>query len=107
MVDLEKIVRKHQDGAIFNLSVKPNSESIVFPAGLNKWRNSIEMKVSSPAKDNKANKDVLVTIANFFDKPVNNVYMISGTKKKNKTILIKGATTKYITGRLRDYVDGL
>lgn len=107
MVELEKIVKKHNDGAVFNLSVKTNSNSIVFPAGINKWRNSIEMEVSSPAKDNKANKDVLVTIADFFDKPVDNVIMISGTKRRKKTILIKGVTTNYITGKLRDYVDGL
>jgi len=107
MADLEKIVKKHQDGVIFNLSVKPNSKSIVFPAGLNKWRNSIEMKVSSPAKDNKANKDVLKTVANFFDKPINEVFFVSGTKKRKKTVLIKGVTTKYITGRLRDHIDGL
>lgn len=107
MADLEKIVKEHQDGAILNLSVKPNSESIIFPAGINKWRKSIEMKVSSPAHGNKANKDVLKTIATFFEKPVNHVFVISGTKRKNKTILIKGVDTKYVTGRLRDHVDGL
>ena len=66
MEKLDKIVKKHQDGAIINLFVTPGAQSIEFPAGYNKWRRCIEIKVSSPAKENKANKDVIKTIANFW-----------------------------------------
>ncbi len=107
MPNLESFVKKHEDGTILNLSVKPDSKSIVFPAGLNNWRKRVEIAVKSPAKDNRANKDVITTLASFFETPVNSVYVVSGSKNRNKTVLIKGVTTKYVTGRLRDSIDGL
>ena len=107
MEDLEGIVKEHQDGTLLNISVTPNSDSVVFPSGLNKWRKSLEIKVSSPAKDNRANKDIIKTIADFFEKPMRDVFVVSGSKNKNKTILIKGVTTKYVSLRVRDSLDGL
>lgn len=107
MKDLEEIVIKHQDGALLNISVTPNSESVVFPSDINKWRKSLGIKVSSPAKDNRANKDVIEIISNFFGRPIKDVFVVSGSKKKNKTILIKGVTKKYITEKLRESLDGL
>ena len=86
MKKISKIVKKHQDGATINLFVTPGARSIIFPAGYNKWRGSIEMKVSSSAKDNKANKEVIKTVANFVDKPIENIFVLSGSKNRSKTI---------------------
>ena len=107
MEKIDKIVKKHQDGAIINLFVTPGAQSIIFPAGYNKWRRCIEIKVNSPAKDNKANKDVIKTIADFLDKPVENVFVLSGAKNRSKTIFIKGVTTDFISERLKESLDGL
>ena len=107
MGKIDKTVKKHHDGAIINLFVTPGAQSIIFPAGYNKWRRCIEMKVSSPAKDNKANKDVIKTIADFLDKPVEDVFVLSGAKNRSKTILVKGATTDFISEKLRASLDGL
>ena len=68
MDKIGKIVKKHQDGATINLFVTPGAQAILFPAGFNKWRRCIEIKVRSPANDNKANKEVIKTIADFLDK---------------------------------------
>jgi hypothetical protein len=107
MKDLEEIIIKHQDGALLNISVISNSESVVFPSDINKWRKSLGIKVISPAKDNRANKDVIEIISNFFRIPLKDVLLISGNKNKNKTILIKGVTKKYIIEKLRESLDGL
>lgn len=107
MVILEEIVKKHQDGAIFNLFVTPEARNIVFPAGINEWRKCLEIKVCSPAEDNKANKDVIKTVADFFDKSVNDVFIASGGKKREKKVFIKGATVDFVSGRLRESLDGL
>lgn len=107
MDKLEKIVKKHQDGAVLNLFITPESSSYMFPAGINQWRKCIEMKICSPPKNNLANKDVIKNLADFFDKPINNIFIVSGTKNRVKKVLIKGASVDFISNKLRKSLDGL
>ena len=107
MKKIDKIVKNHQDGTIINLFVTPGAQSIVFPAGYNKWRRCIEMKVHSPAKGNRANKDVIKTIADYLDKPVEDVYVVTGIKNREKTIFIKGVSADIVSQRLEESLDGL
>jgi hypothetical protein len=107
MENISKSVKKHHDGAIINLFVTPGNQSTIFPAGYNKWRRCIEIKVNSPAKNNKANKNVIKTIAEFLDKPVEDVFVVSGIKNRSKTVLIKGISTEAISERLKESLDGL
>jgi len=107
MGKIEKIVKKHPDGTTLNLFVTPKSRRIVFPAGINSWRKSIEISVVGPAEDNKANKEVIKTIADFFEKPVKDIFVVSGSKNRSKTVLIKGAKSDFVYERLRDSLDGL
>jgi uncharacterized protein (TIGR00251 family) len=62
MGEIDKIIKKHQDGAVLNLFVTAGSRKIVFPAGVNNWRKCIDISVTAAAKDNKANKEVIKTI---------------------------------------------
>ena len=104
---LEEIVKKHREGTVLNLFVTPDARNTVFPAGINAWRKSLEIKVCSPAIDNKANKDVIKTIANFFEKPVNDVFVVSGGKKQKKSVLVKGVSVDFVSQRLKESLDGL
>lgn len=106
MGKLEKIVKKHQDGAVFNIYVTPAAHSIIFPAGFNNWRKCIEIKVCSEAKEDKANKEVIKTVADFFDKPISDIYIVSGRKNRQKTVLIKNTSVGFVSNRLRDSIDG-
>jgi uncharacterized protein (TIGR00251 family) len=107
MDKIGKIVKNHHDGAIINLFVTPGAQSTIFPAGYNKWRRCIEIKVNSSAKNNKANKDVIKSIAEFLDKPVEDVFVVSGIKNRSKAVLIKGISAETITERLKESLDGL
>jgi uncharacterized protein (TIGR00251 family) len=107
MEKISKVVKKHKDGATIDLFVTPGAKIILFPAGLNKWRNCIEIKVKAPTKDLKANKEILKTVARFVDKPVKDVYVISGSKNRLKTILVKGASVNEISERLKVSLNGL
>ena len=107
MDNISKSVKKHHDGAIINLFVTPGAQSTIFPAGYNKWRRCIEIKVTSPAKDNKANKDVIKSIAEFLDRPVEDVFVVSGIKNRSKAVLIKGISTEVISERLKESINGL
>jgi uncharacterized protein (TIGR00251 family) len=104
---LEEIIKKHQDGTILNLFVTPDARNTVFPAGINQWRRSLEIKVCSPAVDNRANKDVIKTVANFFEKPVNDVFVVSGGKKREKSVLVKGVSIDFVSEKLKESLDGL
>jgi uncharacterized protein (TIGR00251 family) len=101
------IVKKHQDGATIALFVTTGARSIVFPAGFNKWRGAVEIKVSSPANEYKANKEVIKTVADFVDKPVENVYVLTGSKNRSKTVLIKGISPDAVYERLKESLNGL
>ena len=83
------IIKKHGSGVTINLFVTPDAEKCVFPAGYNKWRKRMEIKVCSKTKDNQANSEVVQIIAEFFKKSIKNVYIISGKKTRKKTVLIK------------------
>ena len=107
MGKLDKIIEKHKEGVKINLFVTPGSKKCIFPAGLNKWRNKIEIKVTSPPKGNQANFDVIKTIAKFFDMPVKNVWILSGKNSKEKTILVKKITINSVIKRLEESLNGL
>jgi len=107
MHNLSKIIRECHEGAILNLFVTPKANTVIFPAGLNNWRKCIEIKVCAPPEHNRANMDVIKTVADFFEKPVTDVYILSGGSKREKTVLVKGISTNFVTDRLRESLDGL
>ena len=107
MGKIENIVKKHKDGVTINLYITAGSRKTIFPVGFNEWRKCIEMNVCSKAQDNKANKEVLKTIAGFFDKPFSNVLLVSGTKSREKTVLVKNSNINDIGEKLEASLDGL
>lgn len=107
MGKIDKIIKKHPDGTTLNIFVTPKSRKIVFPAGINNWRKSIEISVAASAEDNKANKEVIKTVADFFEKPVSEIFVVSGTKNRAKTVLVRGASVDFVSAKLRDSLDGL
>ena len=104
---LDEIIKKHQDGTVLSVFVTSEARNVIFPAGLNKWRKCLEIKVKSPAVDNKANKDVIKTIADFFKKSVNDVFVVSGSKKREKSVLVKGVSIDFVSKKLKESLDGL
>ena len=107
MALLEEIIKKHRDGTVLSVFVTPEARTVIFPAGINEWRKCLEIKVKSPAVDNRANKDVIKTVADFFEKPVNDVFVVSGSKKREKTVLVKGVSIDFVSEKLKESLDGL
>ena len=106
MKKIDEIVKKHQEGAVFDIFVTPAARNIIFPAGCNDWRKCIEISVRAKAEKDKANKEVIQTVADFFDKPLSDIYILSGRNNREKTVLIKGATVGFISEKLRESLDG-
>ena len=103
----DNIIKKHSNGATIDLFVTADSKKCVFPAGFNKWRKRIDVKVSAKAKDNQANIEVVKIIAEFFNKPVKNVYITSGKKTREKTVLIKDVSANTAAKKLKESFNGL
>ncbi|PNX49361.1 MAG: YggU family protein [Thermoplasmata archaeon M9B1D] len=101
------MIKKHQNGTVLSVFVTPEARNVVFPAGVNEWRKCLEIKVKSSAVDNKANKDVVKTIADFFKKSVNDVFVVSGSKKREKSVLVKGVSIDFVSQKLKESLDGL
>lgn len=103
----DNIIKKHSNGTTIDLFVTADSKKCVFPASFNKWRKRIDVKVSAKAKDNQANIEVIKIIAEFFNKPVKNVYITSGKKTREKTVLIKDVSANTTAKKLKESLNGL
>ena len=107
MNEFREAIRNHKDGAIISLFVTSGADRAIFPAGYNVWRKRLDIKVRSEAKENKANKDVIKTVAEYFNKSVANVYIISGEKSREKILLVKGISVDNAIKRLKESLNGL
>jgi uncharacterized protein YggU (UPF0235/DUF167 family) len=63
--------------------------------------------VQSEAKDNKANNEVVETIARFFKILPKNVILMSGQKSREKTVALKKVTVDTVCERLEESFHGL
>ena len=81
-------VTQSSEGVLLRLHVVPGSSKSVFPAGYNEWRHCLEIKVPGEAKENKANTDVLATLAAFFHCSSKELRIVTGEKSREKTVLL-------------------
>lgn len=89
------------------MHVMPGSSQAMFPSGYNPWRKCLEIKVRSDAKDNKANHEVIETLASFFQLKPNDVTLVSGQKSREKTMSLKNITMDAVCKKLEESLHGL
>lgn len=97
---VEKAVASTRGGVVINIHISTQSKETCFPADYNKWRNTIETKVTNPAKNNQANKELLRQIAIFFGVDEKSVSIVKGLKSSSKTILLKGKRKNEVIRKL-------
>ena len=107
MTSFKDAIKSSDQGVILCLHVVPGSSRVVFPAGYNQWRKCIEIKVRSEAKENKANNEVIETVAEFFRVPVKDVILVSGQKNREKTICLNKISVDKACSQLEDSFYGL
>jgi uncharacterized protein (TIGR00251 family) len=107
MTSFKDAIKSSNQGVLLCLHVVPGSSEAVFPAGYNQWRKCIEIKVRSEAKDNKANNEVVETIAGFFKITSKNVILMSGQKSREKTVALKKIPVVTVCERLEESFHGL
>lgn len=106
MTSVKDAVQQSSQGVFLRIHVMPGSSQTQFPTAYNPWRNSIEIKVQSNAKENKANSEVVVTIAGFFGLPPKNVVISSGLKNREKTVILKQITIEAVLQKLERSLHG-
>jgi len=92
---------------LMKLHVIPDSSQSLFPAGYNKWRNCIEIKVKAAAKENKANNEVITKIAEYFNHSSKDISIVSGQKGREKIISIKNVPIKNVCSKIEGSLHGL
>jgi uncharacterized protein len=69
-----------------SITVKPNSKKRqVDPIGDNQFL----VRVIAPPQENKANKEVIETLAEYFDVPKSRVSILSGLRGKKKVVEVE------------------
>lgn len=99
-------IKRSNQGVILCLHVTAGSSQTVFPVKYDEWRKSIEIKVKSEAKDNKANTEVIETIARFFQLSLKDVVFVSGEKKREKTVCLKDISVDAVNAKLKESLHG-
>ena len=100
-------INKSNDEVLLKLYVRPSSSCSIFPAGYNQWRNSIEIQVKAEEKENKANKEIIKQVAQYFDISKNDVRIVTGQKSREKTIAIKKIEIDLIQQKIKGSLNGL
>jgi uncharacterized protein (TIGR00251 family) len=99
-------VTQSSEGVLLRLHVVPGSSKSVFPAGYNEWRHCLEIKVAGVAKDNKANTDVLATLAGFFHCSSQDIRIVNGEKGREKTVLLTNMRLDVVLTKLEERLHG-
>lgn len=99
-------IKQSSQGVVLHLHVIPGSSQTVFPEKFNEWRKAFEIKVQSKAKDNKANAEVLETLACFFQLSPQDVLLISGMKSREKIVCLKKITVEKVQEKLKGFFHG-
>ena len=102
MTSFKDAIKSSNQGIILCLHVVPGSSQVIFPAGYNQWRKCIEIKVCSEAKDNKANNEVIETVAGFFRVSVKDVILMSGQKSREKIICLSNISVNKACAQLEE-----
>jgi uncharacterized protein (TIGR00251 family) len=102
MTSYRDAIKVSSQGVLLSIHAIPGSTQTVFPGNYNEWRHAIEMKVRSAAKENKANTEVLATIARFFQLSLKDVILVSGEKNREKTVCLKNISLARVQGILKE-----
>ena len=87
-----RVIWENEEGVFLRVLVKPNSKSNDFVAAYSKQE--IVLNLSSPARDGKANKELIKQLSKLVGIPSIDVTIVSGHKGREKIIFIPGMAIK-------------
>lgn len=106
MTDISAAVSSTGDGAVITVEVTAGARRALFPSGYNEWRKALGCSVKAPAREGRANREVIAIIAETLGVPGMNVHILSGESSSIKKIMVAGADPRSVMGRLTAALDG-
>jgi uncharacterized protein (TIGR00251 family) len=85
-----KAIWENEKGIFIKVVVKPNSKSKEFIAEITS--DAIFLNLSGPAREGKANAELVKKMARVLCVPTSAITLVSGHKSRNKTLFVKGIT---------------
>ncbi|MFO8133634.1 MAG: DUF167 domain-containing protein [Thermoplasmatota archaeon] len=89
MCDCTPAVRETGDGTLLKIRVTAGSSDARFPAGYDQWRKCVEARVTAPPERGRANRELLETMAAFFDLAPGEISLAFGHTSREKGVLIR------------------
>lgn len=99
-MDLADALTVHPDGVVVTLEVSPNAKRDRFPDGYNPWRRAIGCSVSALPVGGRANRAVLVLVAEALGVRKGELELIAGSTSSLKRVLVRGRSVDEIASVL-------
>lgn len=97
MENICEILTKSDNGTVFNVKLVPNSSFSKIVDYTNEY---VRIKISAPAIENKANKELISFCSDLFEINKSKISIISGEKSKVKKVLIKDTNLDVLSQKL-------
>jgi len=94
-MQLADALRAVPEGVTIRVEVSPGSRDAGV-SGFNPWRQTICIKLTERAQAGKANEQLLRYLAMLFDKPVDDVQLISGHTSTRKVVLLRNTVVEEV-----------
>jgi len=100
MTDISPAVSWNEEGAVLTIEVSAGAKRAVFPSGYNEWRKAVGCFVRAPAQEGKANREVIVIIAETLGIPRRKVRILAGETSSLKKVLVEGSDPGVLVSQL-------
>lgn len=95
-----KFLRVDKNGVILSVRIVPNSSQNSVLGYCDEY---IKIKITAPAIENKANKQLILYLSELLSIPKTKISFVSGEKSRIKRILLNGKTLSDISQKLSIY----
>ncbi|WP_202319320.1 DUF167 family protein [Archaeoglobus neptunius] len=87
---IEKALNEAGEWTVLSVEVTPNSKSVGF--GYNQWRKTIEIRLKSPPRGGRANKELLQILSEIFGE----AEIVGGEKSRFKKVRVRARKEEVI-----------
>ena len=102
-MNFEDAVFEAKNGVLIKVEVIQGAKSLGI-SGYNKWRKSIQVKLTEYAHQGKANQQLLRYLSAVFRKSVREVKLVSGITSSRKLILLQDIDSEEVKVILRNII---
>jgi uncharacterized protein (TIGR00251 family) len=93
-------VWENEEGVFLRVTARPRSKRKEFVFGLDD--EGLIVNLTSPAREGKANTELLKRLSKILGVPGGRVSLVSGHKSREKTVFIEGMTAEHVVSALQE-----